>query len=79
MVRLQSWNLKNVEYHFINAQSAGAVEFIDCFFAEGYDTSNKCPVYDTKQFDGKVPVMQEFWGMRSTSSLPSLPGLLGPE
>ena len=22
---------------------------------------NKCPGYDTKQFDGEVPVMQELW------------------
>ena len=37
---------------------------------------NECPVYDTKQFDGEVPVMLELWRMQSTSSLPSLPGLL---
>ena len=37
---------------------------------------NKCPVYNTKQSDGKVPVMLELWGMRSTPSLPSLPGPL---
>ena len=35
---------------------------------------NECPVYDTKQSDGEVSVMQELWVMRSTSSLPSLPG-----
>ena len=34
---------------------------------------NKCPGYDTKQSDGEAPVMLELWGMRSTSSLPSLP------
>ena len=33
-------------------------------------------VYDTKQFDGEVPEMQELWGMWNTSSLPSLPGPL---
>ena len=37
---------------------------------------NKCPVYDTKQSDGKVPVMLELWGMWSTPSLPLLPGAL---
>ena len=36
----------------------------------------ECPKYDTKQFDGVVPVMLELWGMQSTPSLPSLPGLL---
>ena len=35
---------------------------------------NECPDYDTKQFDGVVPVMLELWGMQSTPSLPSLPG-----
>ena len=34
--------------------------------------------YDSKQFDGKVPVRQELWRMRSTPLLPSLPGLLWP-
>ena len=24
---------------------------------------NECPGYDTKQFDGEVPAMQELWGM----------------
>ena len=37
---------------------------------------NECPVYDTKQSDGEVPVMLELWGMRSTPSLPSLSGSL---
>ena len=32
-----------------------------------------------KQSDGEVPVMLEFGGMRSTSSLPSLPDPLWPE
>ena len=35
-----------------------------------------CPGYDTKQSDGDAPVILELWGMRSTSSLPSLPGPL---
>ena len=34
--------------------------------------------YDTKQSDGEVPAMLELWGMRSTSSLPLLPGSLWP-
>ena len=33
-------------------------------------------LYMTKQSDGEVPVMLEFWGMQSTPSLPSFPGLL---
>ena len=39
---------------------------------------NDCPGYDTKQSDGEVPAMLELWEMRSTSSLPSLPGPLWP-
>ena len=39
---------------------------------------NKYTGYDTKQSDGEVPVMLELWWMRSTPSLPSLPGPLWP-
>ena len=39
---------------------------------------NESPRYDTKQFDGEVPVMLELWGMLSTSSLLSLSGQLWP-
>ena len=35
-------------------------------------------VYDIKQSDGEVPVMLGLWGMRSTPSLPLLPGPLRP-
>ena len=64
-------------YSFINyiAQSAGAVEYTDCTSAEGYDHPNECPVYDSKQSDGEVPVMLGLWGMQST---PSLLLCLGP-
>ena len=56
---------------FINfAQSAGAVEYTIC------TPPNECPGYDIKQSDGEVLVMLELWGMRSTPSLPSLPGPL---
>ena len=34
------------------------------------------PGYDTKQSDSEAPLMQEFWGIRSIASLPSLPGPL---
>ena len=46
----------------IIAQSATAVEYTDCI-SVGVRTSNECPVYDTKQSDGEVPVMLELWGM----------------
>ena len=53
-------------------QSAGALEYTDCVTAE-------CPAYDTKQSDGEALGMLELWGMRSTPSLPLLPGWLWPE
>ena len=40
--------------------------------------TKECPGYDTKQSDGEVPAVLELWGMRSTPSLPSLPGPLWP-
>ena len=52
------------------AQSAGAVKYTD--------PPNECPDYDTEQSDGEVPAMLEIWGMRSTPSLPLLPGPLWP-
>ena len=58
-------------------QSAGAVEYTDCFSVEWYPR-NECPGYDTKQSDGEVPAMLELWGMQSTPLLPSLPGPLRP-
>ena len=44
----------------------------------GKTPPNECPGYDTKQSDGEVPAVLELWGMRSTPSLPSLPGPLRP-
>ena len=58
------------------AQSARAVEYTDCFSAEGYAPSNECPEYDTKQCEGEVPVMLELLLMQSTPLLPSFPGSL---
>ena len=56
------------------AQLAGAIEYTDCFSAEGLHPTNECPGYDTKQYNGEVLVMLELWGMWSTPSLLSLPG-----
>ena len=60
------------------AQSDGAAEYPNCISAEGYDSPNKCPGYDTKQSDGETPVMLELWGMGSTPSLQLLLGQLWP-
>ena len=40
--------------------------------------ADEYPGYNIKQSDGEVPVKLEFGGMRSTLSLPSLPGPLLP-
>ena len=61
--------IRNHKYRF--SQSAGAVEYTDW----PPPHPDECPRYDTKQSDGEVLLMLEFWGMRST---PSLPSLLGP-
>ena len=60
------------------AQSDVAVEYTGCFSAEGWDSSNECPGYDTKQSDAEVPVMLGLWGMLGTPSLPLHPGPLWP-
>ena len=45
----------------------------------GVRPPNECPGYDTEQFDGEASAMLELYGMRSTPSLPLLPGPLCPE
>ena len=45
---------------------------------------NECPRYGTKQSDGAIPVILEFGGIQSTTSLPLLPsplwlGVLAPD
>ena len=55
-----------------------AVEYTYCFSTEGQHPYNEAPGYDTKQYDGEVSVL-ELWEMRSSPSLPSLPGPLKPK
>ena len=62
--------------HF--ASLARAVEYTDGTSAERLDLPKECPGYETKQADGEVPVMLELWGIRSTPSLPLLPGPIWP-
>ena len=71
------WRFNCAHKRFI-AQLAGAVEYTDCFSAEGLDPLNRCPGYDTKQSDGEAPVIIELRGMRSTPPLPLLSGPLWP-
>ena len=48
-----------------------------CLVGRGVRThpTNECPRYDTKRYHGQALIMLELWGMRSTPSLPSHPGL----
>ena len=46
--------------------------------AEWQDSSNEYPVYDTKQSDGEASELLELLGIRSVSSLLSLPSPLLP-
>ena len=55
-----------------------AAEYTNCFFCRGVTFAQRVSCYDSKQSDGKAPVMLELWGMQSTPSLPSVPGPLGP-
>ena len=61
------------------AQSAGVVEYADCISPEGLDSSNEFPGYDINQYDGVASLILGLWEMRSTPSLPLLPGPLWPE
>ena len=60
------------------AQSGGVAEYTECIGAEGLDSPNESPRYETKQSDVEAPVMLELWGMLSTPLLSSLPGPLWP-
>ena len=55
------------------AQSIGAIEYTDCISA----IANECLRYEIKQSDGQTQAL-EILGMRSTYSLPLLPGPLWP-
>ena len=55
-------------------ESAGAVEYTDCFSAEGNDFPIESLGYNSRQFDGQAPVMVEIWGIRSTPLLTAPPG-----
>ena len=43
--------------HVCIAQSVGTVEYTNHISAEGKDSPNECPLYDTKQSDGEAGVI----------------------
>ena len=66
------------------AQSAETAEFTDCISAEGQNSPNQGPEYDTKRSDDEVPVILELRWMRISPLLPSLrgpfwPGVVAPD
>ena len=56
------------------AQSAATAEYTDWTSAEGWNSPNKCPVYDTKKSDVEAAVMLELWRRWGIPSLPLFPG-----
>ena len=55
--------------HLYMPRSAGAAWHTDCISAEGRNTSNECPKYNTRQSDSEATVILELWEMRSTPSI----------
>ena len=51
-----------IEPHNTLAQSAWGVEYANCISVECLVPTNKCPVCDIKQFDGKAPGL-DLWGI----------------
>ena len=61
------------------AQSAEAVEYIDCTYAEEEEPpTSVLDIAQKKKSDGEVPVMLELWGILGAPSLPLLTGPLWP-
>ena len=79
MVRLQSWSFEECGVPFSLPSSFDwSCRIHRLHLCRGVSPP-QCPVYDTKQSDGEVPVMLQLWEMQNTSSLPSLPSSLWPE
>ena len=78
---LVSFVKKHINLHGVFNAQAILVE-VHCPVSWGcrihWPPPNECPGYDTKQSDGEVSAVLELWGMRSTPSLPLLPGPLWP-
>ena len=64
--------------HLTVTQSVGAVEYTNCFSADGLELHNESPGYDTKKYNGEVSVILELWGMLSIPLLPLLSGPIWP-
>ena len=65
---------KKKQPNFMMKKTIGGAHFAASLQRVKTRPSNECPVYNMKQTDGESPVITELWGIRSTPSLPSLPG-----
>ena len=74
---LQELLLFIILIHIILAQLAGTPEYPDYISAEGWDSPNECPIYDTKQSDGDVSVLLELWGTLSVIAIATGSTLVG--
>ena len=71
-----SYLFKHPVYYVVG--SAGAVEYTDCIYAEGWDLPlNECLGYDIKPSNGDIPA-SEIWGMPNIHSLTLLTAPLWP-
>ena len=66
---------KNATANELLKHNLQTVSGVRCIHRLNHD---ECLRNDTKESDSEPPVMVEVWGMRSTPSLPSLPGPLWP-
>ena len=81
LICIKSAAISPLKHHHKHACPVGwGCKIYRLHLCRGYDSPpTSFPAYNTKQSDGEVPVMPEFWGMRSTPLLPSLPGSPWPD
>ena len=76
---LKMTSLNAIKTNHWLTQSAGGCKIHRLVLCRGIRPSPiECPGYDVKQSDSEIPAMLELWGMRNTSSLPSLSCPLWP-
>ena len=73
---IKSWNyyLELTSAKIALPSQLGLENTLTATLQRGKTHHNECSGYATKESDGEVLVILELWGMRSTPSLPSLPG-----
>ena len=69
-------NVKSIFIQIISCPVGWSCRIHRLLLCRGVRPLNECPRYDTKQSDDEVPAMLGPWGIRSTPSMPLLPGPL---